>query len=302
VRPDDAATRDTHGAWLVLGAIALGIITAAVLASMLLGRRLAAPLERLVVSARRLGEGDFSARAPAAGIDEIDAVGHALDATAQRLDGLVTRERAFSADASHQLRTPLQALRIELEAIELRGDSPPELPKALVQVDRLQTTIETLLAVARDVPRRDTITDAHSVLDGVHARWHGALAADGRPLHLIVDAAKPQMRASSQVAGEILDVLVDNAHKHGAGAVTVAVRKVDAYISIEVSDEGRGLAIPVQEAFARGASARDGHGIGLPLARSLAHAEGGRLIITRSGPAPVISLLLPATTTGDTKQ
>ena len=82
----------------------------------------------------------------------MDAVGEVLDATALRLDGMLARERAFSADASHQLRTPLAALRIELEAIGLGEAPPPGLAAALAQVDRLQATIDTLLAVARDTP------------------------------------------------------------------------------------------------------------------------------------------------------
>src|SRR6185295_12731300 len=115
---------------------------------------------------------------------EVDEVGAALDATAARLDELLQRERAFSADASHQLRTPLQALRIELEAAELRGDAPPEVQTALRQVDRLEATIATLLAVARDVPRRGSAIDMGAVLEAARDRWHGPLAAESRPLRV----------------------------------------------------------------------------------------------------------------------
>jgi methyl-accepting chemotaxis protein len=98
-RSDAGAVRDTHGAWLVLAAIAAGVIAAATVAALVLGRRLAAPLERLAVGARRLGEGDFSVRAPRAEVAEVDAVAGALDATAARLGELVARERAFTTNA-----------------------------------------------------------------------------------------------------------------------------------------------------------------------------------------------------------
>jgi signal transduction histidine kinase len=293
-RDDAGARADTRGAWLVIAAIAAAIIVLATLAAVLVARRLGRPLERLGASARRLGEGDFSARSSPSGIPEIDAVGGALDATAARLDALVTRERAFTRDASHQLRTPLQALRIELEAMELRGAAPAELPAALSQVDRLQATIDTLLAVARDTSRPGTQTDVGALLDAVGERWTGPLAHEGRPLRMVLDAGEhPVAAASPGVVGEILEVLLDNAHRHGSGAVTVGARLVDGWVAIEVADEGPGLGDDPERAFVRRSAQADGHGIGLSLARSLAHAEGGRLT-ARVGPCPVLTLMVRA--------
>jgi signal transduction histidine kinase len=297
VRRQDAAVRDTTDAWLALAGVAMAIILTAVAAAVVLARRLALPLERLATAAGRLGDGDFSARAALSGIPEVDAAATALNTTATRLDDVISRERAFSADASHQLRTPLQALRIELEAIELRPGAPPELPAALGQVDRLQATVETLLAVARDTSGADTRSDLDDVLDTVRGRWHGRLAADGRPLRIIDEAAGSTVRGSSAVLVEVIDVLLDNALRHGAGAVTVRARPIDAYISIDVGDEGPGFPIAPDEAFERRTRGPNGqgHGIGLALARSLAHAEGGRLVVARSGPGPLISLLVRRT-------
>jgi signal transduction histidine kinase len=209
-----------------------------------------------------------------------------------RLEVAFDAQRRFMADASHQLRTPLQALRLELEAIELRDGAPPELPAALAQVDRLQTTIETLLAVARDAPRTTTSTDLGRLVDDARERWHGPLAADGRPLRIRMDRSE-QVRAAPHVVGEVLDVLLDNARRHGGGEVTLAARGLDGYVAIEVSDEGPGFPGDPEEAFGRRTGAREGHGIGLALARSLAHAEGGRLSASHAGPRPTLSLVLP---------
>jgi signal transduction histidine kinase len=293
-RGDREMTEDIHGAWLVLAAVAAGIILAGVLAALVLGGWLARPLERLGGAARRLGDGDFSARAPRAGIPEVDGVATALDATAERLGELIARERAFSADASHQLRTPLAALRIELEALELRSDDP-ELAAAIAQVERLQATIDTLLAVARDHPRADQVAAVAPVLDALGAAWHGPLAADGRPLRFAGDVRAVQVRASAGVLREVLEVLLANAYTHGRGTVTVGVRSAGDWVFVEVADEGAGFRDP-ETPFARRGSSRSGHGIGLALARALAHAEGGRLAITRTGPEPAITLTLRSAT------
>ena len=290
VRSTAGAVHDTRGAWLVLAAIAAGLIAAAGLAALVLGRRLAAPLERLGGAARILGEGDFSVRSPRAGVAEVDAVGAALDATAARLGDVIARERAFSADASHQLRTPLAALRLELEAMELREPDHPELAAALAQVDRLQVTIETLLSIARDARRPGEVADLAALVDDAESRWRDVLAAEARPLRSRTTARPATARASRRVVDEILDVLLDNAHVHGRGAVTLTVRDVDGWLALDVADEGAGFSGDPELAMTRRARG-DGHGIGLALARELAHAEGGRIVVTSAGPRPVLTLL-----------
>lgn len=291
-RGDERVEDDTRRAWLALAGLGLVVIALAAGAAVLFGRRLSAPLERLAAAAGRLGSGDFSVRAPRSGVGEIDAVGTALDTTAERLDDLVTRERAFSADASHQLRTPLAALRIELEAMELRGEPAAELPAALSQVDRLQATIDTLLAVARDAAGGDATADVVVLVDEAVERWRGRLAAAGRPLRSGVDDRPARALANPGLLREILDVLLDNALQHGAGEVKVTVRHLEGSLAIEVQDEGAGFPGDPEAAFARRSGDRAGHGIGLALARSLAHAEGGRLSAARAGPRPVLSLVL----------
>ncbi|MCW2991731.1 MAG: sensor histidine kinase [Solirubrobacterales bacterium] len=292
-RSDDRVDRDTRRAWLLLAALAIVLIGLAAFAAVLFGRRLSAPLERLADAARRLGSGDFSVRAPRSGVGEIDAVGTALDSAAARLEDMVGRERSFSADASHQLRTPLAALRLELEAMALDDERNVGLQAAIAQVDRLQSTIHTLLAVAREPSEGDAVADLVALVDDALERWRGPLAGAGRALRSTPAEGPTEVRARPGVVSEILDVLLDNATRHGAGEVLVAVRSLDGLVAVDVGDQGPGFADP-EAAFTRRSGESPGHGIGLALARALAHAEGGRLSITAPGPRPVLSLLLRA--------
>lgn len=294
VRDPARINRRTRRAWLELLGLAAAVILLAGGAAAALGRRLAAPLERLAVAAERLGEGDFANRAPRAGVAELDAVAGALDVTAARLGELIGRERAFSADASHQLRTPLAALRLELEAMELGGVGTAELTAAIGEVERLERTVETLLAVARDVPRERGDVEMVALLGRLEPAWHGPLAAAGRPLRMVVEASSPVVRGSATVIEQILTVLLDNASRHGSGAVTVTVRDTAGWLAIDVADEGAGLPEDSERLFVRRGGTAADHGIGLPLARALADAEGGRLLVSRAAPEPVFTLLLPA--------
>lgn len=160
------------------------------------------------------------------------------------------------------------------------------------QVDRLQNMIETLLSVSRGSPAGEQTTDLVQAVREIEARWHGPLAQEGRPLHTIFAGGPAVSAISPAVLSEVLEVLVQNAAVHGAGAVRVVVRRVGDAFALDVSDQGPGFGPNVEEAFQRGSG--EGHGIGLALARSLAHAEGARLQVTEPGPRPTVSLLIAA--------
>lgn len=291
-RDDAALVAKVRRAWLWLAALAALVLVAAVAAAVMIGRRLSQPLERLGVAAVRLGDGDFAASAPATGIAEVDAAGEALRATGRRLGEMIGRERSFSADASHQMRTPLAALRLEIEAMQLRADAPPEVPAALEQVDRLQATIETLLAVARGRPPAREHLDLRPVIADLEGPWRERLAGSGRPLRVVIGVSPPIASASGDVVREILAVLLENAVVHGAGAVTLEVLESSAgWLTIEIGDEGAGIAPDLGDVFARRGGG--GHGIGLALARSLAAAEGASLVLREARPSPTFVLTLP---------
>jgi len=278
--------------WAAMAGLALVALTAVWVLARRYAARLVRPLEELAVAARQLGEGDFSVRGPRSGVGEIDAVGGALDSTAERLGSLLERERAFSADASHQLRTPLAGLRLELESAIENPDRDPRaaIVAGLAATDRLQDTVDDLLALARDTPRSTDPLDVDAVLEEVRAQWR---ARDlGRTLTVRCDPALPVTLASAAAVRQVLTVLLDNAAVHGRGAVTVSVRDAAGALAVDVADEGPGIEVADAELFVRRSSRAAGHGIGLALARSLAEAEGGRLRLTRPSP-PTFTLLLP---------
>ena len=257
-----------------------------------MSRRLDAPLARLAIAAGRVGDGDFTTRAPRSGVTEIDSVAEAIDTTATRLGNTLDRERAFSADVSHQLRTRVAGLRVTLESAALTGTSEHDaIEHAIEETDRLTSTIEELLALARDTDDDRAPLDVRSVLDDLERSWHGRLATDGRPLRVDIEPGIPTPHVSETATRQILEVLVDNAARHGRGEIRIVARVTHDGLAIDVSDDGPGLDDDPNEVFVRRTG--DGHGIGLALARSLAEAEGGRLVVSRRSPGAEFTLLLP---------
>jgi signal transduction histidine kinase len=290
--PRSDVERRIHEAWAAM--LGLGLLAAAC-ASLLAAtqaRRLTTPLERLESVAKDLGAGNFASRAPNSGVGEIDRAGHALNRTAERLGDLLARERAFSANASHQLRTPLTGLRLGLETAmgSPEADLRSAISDAIRTVDQLSGTVDDVLALARGTSTRSRL-DLTTVLDQVRARWDGTLSAAGRRLQ-VEERDPPAVDASAPAVRQVMDVLLDNAFRHGVGTVTVLARSSGDALAIDVLDEGltpeRPL-LPVPEDV----SGVPRH-LGLALARAIAEAEGGRLVHARTEPRTRLTLLLPA--------
>jgi signal transduction histidine kinase len=232
----------------------------------------------------RLGNGDFSIRPAPSGVAELDETAEALADTARRLDHSLTREREFSANASHQLRTPITAMRlaVETENITPRRDRTEILNESLQELDRVESTIETLLAVARDRPLRREPIDVASIVVSVRLRWERPLAKHGRLLR-VVTSEQPSAHVSADVLGQILDVLMGNAVTHGTGEVVLTIEDDGSSLAVTISDQGS-IGADRDHLFVRRDPGAGGYGVGLALARTVAEAEGGRLNLARSSP------------------
>jgi signal transduction histidine kinase len=257
--PFSVVTMRVYRAWATMAVLAAAAIAIAAVIAWRQAVRLAAPLERLTRDARALGDGDFTVRSGRFGVREADAASQALQDTAAHLGRLLARERSFTSDVSHQLRTPLTALRVGLESAITRPGADPVLAEA-------------------------------------GARWEQPLMTRDRRLAIAMEPDLSRFLAPPAAIRQILDVLISNALWHGEGTVTLSAREDAGRVAIEVSDEGPGLPAGVPEL----ADGPDGHGRGLPLARSLAGAAGGSLELRHASPAPVFSLSLP--TAGDVTQ
>lgn len=296
VADGDGLARRVRGAWLWLGLAVVVALAAGAAVAAAAGRRLARPLEALAGSARQLGDGDFTARAPRSGMPEADAIAEALDQTADRLGRAVARGTAFAADASHQLRTPLTALRLHLEAARATGADPAAVDAALAEADRLEATITELVELTHlDAEVREVDL---SQLVGQRA---GAWAARAEQLGRSVEVAAPagvRCTVRPTAVAQALEVLVDNALEHGRGRVEVRVvppvpDAAEDAVRIRVTDEGDGM----PDAALRDRSDRGGRpvhgGRGLPLARDLVESEGGRLVLGTDGGGTSATIVLP---------
>lgn len=288
--PSAGSGGDGDAIWLLIALMgALGLLASAGLA-VLQSRRLARPLEDLARASSRLGSRDFSAGRH--GLAEVDELAEALDRNAARIADLLERERAFSANVSHQMRTPLAAIGLRLEELTRSEDEEvrTEARAGLDQVERLTRTIDDLLALAREGRAGDAVpVRVDELVRERVAGWRTAFEGAGRPVPAVRLPADPLIaRASPGAVEQALDVLLDNALQHGAGAVEVVARESDGYVSVGVTDEGPGIPdARVATLFGGG----PGRGLGLPLARTMIEAGGGRVRVS-GAPRRHVELLL----------
>lgn len=286
---------------LLVGAVALAAVGVAVVLGLLYARRITRPLEELARAADRLGLGDSSPLGRRYGIQELDRVAEGLDGSAQRINDLLSAERDFAVDASHQLRTPLTALSMRLEEMMASADYPEvvreEGAAALSQTERLADVVGQLLGRARrssaGVP---TVASVDEIVGQQIVEWEPAFRRANR--RLAIGGEKGLLAfATPGGASQVIATLLDNALVHGAGTVTIRTSRTRRSVVIEVRDEGTG--VPPELApriFERSVSGSPtGTGLGLALARTIAAADGGQVVLVRPRPA-VFALFLPHAT------
>jgi signal transduction histidine kinase len=301
------ATEGITKALGITGSLAVLAVAVAVALAMFQARRLARPLQELAGAADRLGSGDAHPLGRRYGVAELDRVAEGLDGSAQRIGDLLAAEREFAADASHQLRTPLTALSMRLEEMMAAADDPAvvreEGAAALVQTERLADVVSELLGRTRSPAggsrKRVSIDDvvAQQVVE-----WDPAFRRKNRKLEV---AGDKNLRAYGRpgTLSQVIATLLDNALVHGAGTVTIRTSRTPKSVVIEVRDEGKGVPSNlVPRIFERNVSGKPGGtGLGLALARSIAAADGGNVVLVRPSPA-VFAVFLPRQRPGPTGQ
>lgn len=288
-------------ALLLIGGVAILAVGVAVVLGLYYARRMMRPLSELAAAADRLGSGDSSPLGRRYGIQELDRVAEGLDGSAQRINELLSAEREFSVDASHQLRTPLTALSMRLEEMMAAADHPDivreEGAAALAQTERLADVVGQLLGRARrSASGAPTLASVDEIVGQQVVEWEPAFRRVARRLNVAGEKGLYAF-ATPGGASQVIATLLDNALVHGAGTVTIRTSRTRRSVVVEVRDEGSG--VPAELApriFERSVSGSPGGtGLGLALARTIAAADGGQVVLVRPRPA-VFALFLPHAT------
>jgi signal transduction histidine kinase len=294
--------------WLYVAFLGGAAMIAAALIAITFARWVSKPLVIMDAAARRLGDGDLAVRAPAgSGPTELRRMAATFNMMAGRLETLVHGHQAMVADVSHQLRTPLAALRLRIDL--LAADSGPaaadELAGAQGEIARLSRLVDGLLAVARAESVTEQVVSMNlipAVTERV-AAWQPV--ADGHGVKLVVEPAgsadHPRVALGVGHLEQILDNLLANAIDALAdcGTVTVTVSSSGEGSTLVVADDGPGMTEQERSrAFLRFTSgSANGAGLGLAIVHRLVTSNGGtaRLAETPGG-GLTVSIQLPDAT------
>jgi signal transduction histidine kinase len=287
---DAELARGVVRTWLFLALLGLGALILAVLAGDRLARSTIRPIKELADVSHKLASGHLEARSRVHGPAEVQAVAAGLNHLAGRIQDLLHQERESVADLSHQLRTPLTALRLE-------ADATPGAEAIAEHVVTLEAAVTRIIEQARRTGAPDVaVCDAAEVVAARCAFW-AALAEDqGRVLRVDVPRRALPVGVAEVDLSASLDALLGNVFSHTpegtAFAVTVTGRRGGG-ARLVVEDSGPGFG--AVDAVRRGASGAGSTGLGLDITRRTARSSGGELTLGAgdSGGARVVVDLGP---------
>ncbi|MCL8251727.1 HAMP domain-containing histidine kinase [Aeromicrobium fastidiosum] len=282
---------------VLVGLVGLGLVVTAGSAAVAAWtvRRTLAPVESMATRAEDWSEHDLDSRfdTPITD-DELARLGRTLNVLLDRVAGALRNEQQLTAELAHELRTPLTAIRGEAELARMAGlprDADERLERVMTLVDRMSTTIASLLAIARGEQRADAHTGTTELIEA---------AADHAPTRdgvtIVTDVLRHEVSAPLDLATRALQPIVENAVRHARTQVTFAVAQTDRVVAIAVSDDGPGIDRPdVDALFESGTRGPDssGAGLGLALARRVATTLGGDVTVTSTSEPTTFTLTLP---------
>lgn len=283
--PATLTERRIHEIWFALGLVAAGAIVVAGLAGLVLARSMSNPLSRLEATVHRFGRGDLSVRAgESRGPVEVRSLAHQFNQMAARLDDAISAQKRFVGDASHQLRSPLTALRLRLENLEETADpaSAEELSELNREVLRLSRLVDGLLTLGRgeDAAAKLEPVDVTAVITERCESW-SALAAE-RYVEIEFDPGAPRVHdLHPGDLDQILDNYLSNAVEvsEPGSLIRVSLEGPPGAEQIHVVDQGPGLSDTDRrrafDRFWQGSDHQTGHsGLGLAIAHQLAVRNG----------------------------
>ncbi|WP_440900796.1 sensor histidine kinase, partial [Actinosynnema sp.] len=276
--------------WVLLGALAAA--AGSVLLVVAATRWLLRPVAELEAGVRAVALGHRNARVAAvSGPPELRELAVLFNRMAETVGEAAERQRGLIADTSHRLRNPMAALRLRLDALSpnIRPRGERAHTAALTEADRLESMLNALLALASAESRTtETANGDHDELCDVTAVVADRADAWRTPPPPPPPSLPVLARCRAEDVAQVLDVLLDNADKHGGTArVAVGADRAAGTAWFEVHDDGPGLpeeSLPrATTRFWRGDTDATGTGLGLAIAHELVKACGGRLLLTSPG-------------------
>ena len=278
-RDGHTVRRAVTGAVAPLVVLGLLLVLLSAVAGFLLARRLARPFQELAAAARGLGTWQLQPRLPEYRVPEAQAIGTALTASGTQIEDLLRRERALAVHASHELRTPVTALRLQLEDLALWPETPPsvtaQLHEAVGELDRLSSAIGDLLDLARD---RRQVARVDVELGALVEEVVAPRRASGDPV-LVRTTGAVRTRLQPDTLRQVVDLVLDETLSAGQEVCVV------------VEDRGSHLEIRAETPHLRDAADQDEDARRVWAdARDLAADLGGQLVRDESLPAAVLRL------------
>ncbi|MBD8607623.1 HAMP domain-containing histidine kinase [Aeromicrobium sp. CFBP 8757] len=289
---DGDVDHEVHERWAVIGGGALALLLVAVVGAEVVSRRLTRPLVATAATATELSAGHLDARAPVSGAREVAQVSTALNQLAGRIEELLASERETIADLSHRLRTPMTAIRLDVEALP-DSERSRELARHVAVLERTLTAVIQHARLPR-AERDDRSCDAREVLRERVAFWTPLAEDQARDVTVVDPGTAATVGCTADELAAALDALIENvvAHTPEGSALAVVLRRTDVGADIDVVDHGPGIPLG---AARRGRSDRGSSGLGLDIARSCAESTGGHLdVLSNDDGSHTVRLVLQA--------